>query len=135
MDTLKREVLAHPARAIAFGVMGTIASFIIAVVLCITVIGIPVAVVGLLLATFGSYAGVCAVLTGTGEALVRHKTKNPYMHLFVGCALFLVLGSIPVVGGFITAAVALAGIGVMFATRGAGFVPPRGGRTPSATLT
>jgi hypothetical protein len=133
METLKREVVARPMRAIAFGVMGSIASFIVVVVLCITVIGIPVAVVGILLAVFGSYAGVCAVLTSAGEALVRHKTKNPYMHLFVGCALFLMLGAIPFIGGFITAAVALAGIGVMFATRGAGFVPPR--RNGSATLT
>jgi hypothetical protein len=132
MDTLRREVASRPARAVAFGVMGAIASFVVAVVLCITVIGIPVAVIGILLLSFGSYAGVCAVLTSAGEALVRRKTKNPYTHLFVGCLLFLVLGALPVVGGFVTAAVALAGIGVMFATRGAGFVPPR--RSGGATL-
>ncbi len=140
MDSLRREAASRPARAIAFGVMGAIGSLVAAVILCITVIGIPVAVIGILVVCFGSYAGVCAVLTSAGEALTRHKTKNPYTHLFVGCLLFLVLGALPIIGGFVTAGVALAGIGVMFVTRGAGFVPPRGGRgsvpprTGAATL-
>jgi hypothetical protein len=125
METLRAEVAARPMRSFAMGVVGLLGSILFFIVLCITVIGIPVALLGLFLAVFGGYAGVIAVLTTVGEALLRHKTTNTYVHLAVGCALFLVASSIPFVGGFVTAVVALAGYGVFVATRAAGFIPER----------
>jgi hypothetical protein len=70
------------------------------------VIGIPFAVVGILTGVFAAYAGICGVPAALGAALVRHKSVNPYVHLAVGCLVYLVLGAIPWVGwvgGVVTA--------------------------------
>ena len=125
METLRGEIAARPMRSFALGIVGAIAGLVAVVLLCITVIGIPVAVVGVLCAVFGIYAGICAALTTAGEALTAHKTKNPYAHLAVGCALFLAAGAIPVVGGVLHAVIAFIGIGVLVATHGAGLIKQR----------
>ncbi len=125
METLRAEVALRPMRSFALGVVGLIAAIALVVALCVTLIGIPVAIVGLLLGVVAAYAGIAAVLTTAGEALLRHRTESPYVHLAVGCGLFLVIGAIPLVGGLVKVAVALIGIGVLVATRGAGLVPVR----------
>ncbi len=125
METLRGEAATRPMRSLAVGIIGFPAAILAVIALCVTVIGIPVALVGIILAIFGGYAGVIAVLTTAGEALLRHKTQNTYVHLGVGCALFLVLSSLPVIGPILTVAVIFAGVGVIVATRAAGFVPNR----------
>jgi hypothetical protein len=80
-----------------------------------------------ILGVFGVLGAMCAVLSVAGEALLRHKTENPYVHLAVGCALFVALSAIPWVGGFVVLAVLLASVGVLFATRGAGLFVRRSG--------
>ncbi len=81
----------------------------------------------MLCAVFAAYSGICAVLSTVGAALVKHRSDNVYVHLAVGCAVFLVLGALPWVGEWVTMAVILTGIGSVIATRGAGVVPPRRG--------
>jgi hypothetical protein len=130
METLRVEAASKPMRSFAVGVVGSLVALVLFVACCVTLIGIPVAIVGLLLFVFGAYAGVCAVLTVVGQALLRHKTKSPYVHLAVGCALFMVLGALPFVGGFFIAATALVGIGVLIATRAAGLVKAKNGKRP-----
>ncbi len=125
METLRGEVATRPVRSFALGIVGIPAAILAVAALCITVIGIPVAFVGIILAIFGAYAGIIAVLTTVGEALLRHKTQNAYVHLGVGCLLFLVLSSLPGLGHIVTLVVIFAGIGVVVATRAAGFVPER----------
>jgi len=125
METLRGEIATRPMRTLALGVVGLISGIVVLVLLCVTVIGIPVALVGLLVAVFAGYAGVIAVLTTAGEALLRHKTQSSYVHLALGCALFLVASSLPWIGGFVSVAVVLTGIGVIVATRGAGLVPKK----------
>jgi hypothetical protein len=127
MGYLETEAAERPMRSFALGVVGSVAMVVVAVLLCVTLIGIPVAVVGVLAAVFGAYAGVCAVLTAVGSAMLRRWTGNAYLHLAAGCALFLLLGFIPYVGVWVTVAVILTGIGVVVATRAAGYIPPRGG--------
>jgi hypothetical protein len=137
METLRGEVATRPMRSFALGVVGLLSGIVLIIVLCVTVIGIPVAIVGALLAVFAGYAGVIAVLTTVGEALFRHKTQNTYVHLAVGCALFLVASALPWIGGLVTFGVILTGIGVVVATRAAGLVPRKNGvaagpyRTPA----
>ena len=80
---------------------------------------------------FAILGAMCAVLSVVGEALLRHKTKSPYVHLAVGCALFMLLGALPFVGGFVVAATALVGVGVLIATRAAGLVKPKNGSRPA----
>jgi hypothetical protein len=89
-------------------------------------VGIPFAIIGLLLGFVAMWAGACVVLETAGGAIVGHRTKNGYVHLAVGCGLYLVLSAIPYIGGFITAAVLLISIGSLVSTRLAGFIPRKG---------
>jgi hypothetical protein len=130
MEVLRAEAAVRPMRSFALGVVGTIAAIALVVALCVTLVGIPVAIVGLLVAVVAGYAGMAAVLTTAGEALLKHRTESSYVHLAVGCALLMVVGAIPVVGGLVRVAVALVGIGVLVATRGAGLFPPKAARLP-----
>lgn len=125
MESLRAESATRPMRSLALGIIAIPAAIVAAICLCVTVIGIPVAILGLMLLIFGGYAGIIAILTTIGEALLRHKTPNTYVHLAAGCALLLVTGAIPVVGPIVFIAICLAGVGVVVATRGAGLLPNR----------
>ena len=128
MEQLQTEVAARPMRSFGWGVLGSLLGLLVLVVLCVTIIGIPVAVVAVLAAVFAVYAGICGVLAAVGAALVRHKSKSPYVHLAVGCLVYLLLGWLPWIGGWVTAALVLTGIGVIVVTRAAGLVPKKRGR-------
>jgi hypothetical protein len=131
VDSLKVEVASRPMRSFALGIVGSIVGVLALIVMCITVVGIPLAIVGVLAAALAIYGSITAVLTTVGQALLAHKTSNPYMHLALGCALLFITASIPVVGGFVVAAVVFTSIGALVATRAAGFVPPRSRQTPT----
>ncbi|HTQ41805.1 MAG TPA: polymer-forming cytoskeletal protein [Polyangiaceae bacterium] len=131
MESLRFEVAARPMRTLALGLVGLLGGVVVLIALCVTVIGIPIALVGALLGVLGMFGAMCAVLSVVGEALLRHRTTNQYVHLAVGCALFVALSALPWVGGFVGLITALAGIGTLVATRGAGFFVKRnGGGTP-----
>lgn len=123
MEKMQAEVAARPMRSFALGVVGSIAAGALVVALCVTVIGIPFALVASLVGVFAGFAGLAAVLTTVGAAVLGHRTKNPYAHLAIGCVLYLVVGGIPFLGGLASAAAVLIGLGVLVATRGAGFFP------------
>jgi len=128
---LRVEVAARPMRTFALGVVGCVVGTTVLVALCVTILGIPVAVVGALASVLVAYAGVTAVLTTAGEALLRHRTTSSYAHLALGCLLYFFIGLLPWVGFWVHVAVGIVGIGAIVATRGAGFVPvrPRRGGT------
>ncbi|WP_438024814.1 hypothetical protein [Sorangium sp. So ce233] len=125
METLKVEIAARPMRSFALGVVGVLGAVALAVALCVTLIGIPFAVIGLLLAVIAVVAGGCAVLETAGAGVFGHRTRNPYVHLAIGCLGLLFVSGIPYVGGAICAAVALIGAGALVATRLAGLIRPK----------
>jgi cytoskeletal protein CcmA (bactofilin family) len=128
-DTLEH----RPGITFLTGFLAMLGMPVLFILLCVTVIGIPVALVVAMAGGFAVLGAMCAVLSVLGEALLRHKTENPYVHMAVGCTLFVALSAIPYVGGLVVAAVMLAGVGVLVATRGAGFFAKKngngGGRT------
>ena len=83
--------------------------------------------VAAVVAGFAILGAMCAVLSVVGEGLLRHRTENPYVHLGVGCALFVALAAIPWIGHIVIVATILAGIGVLVATRCAGLLKRRNG--------
>ena len=131
MDTLRMEVAARPMRSFAMGIVGSLAATVGLLALCITVVGIPFAALALLVGVFSVYAAICSVLTTFGAAVAGHRTKNPYVHLLIGCIAFLVLGAIPFIGGFTTFVLCMVAIGSLVSTRLAGVVDRR---TPKAQL-
>ncbi len=125
MEKLKVELASRPMRSFATGVIALIGWIVLMVVLCVTVVGIPFALVTLLGGIVAAFAGLSAVLETIGSALLGHKTRNPYVHLAFGCGLFLVVGTLPFVGELLKLAVLLTGFGCVAATRGAGFFPAK----------
>lgn len=138
MERLRVETAARPMRAFALGLVGAlvggIAALIAIVILCVTVVGIPIAVFGVLAAVFAVYGAIAAVLTTFGAAVIGHRTKNTYLHLLFGCAVFLVASSLPIVGGLVTFAVTMIAIGTLVSTKLAGFLEKKRPTPPSFGL-
>jgi hypothetical protein len=126
MEKVRVEIASRPMRAFATGLVGTIfgsiGAGVLLTVLCVTVIGIPVAVVGVLAAVLAVYGAIASVLTTVGAAVVGHRTQNPYLHLLLGCAAFLVLFSIPYVGWVVSFVVTMTAIGALILTRVGGLL-------------
>lgn len=120
MEKLELEVAARPARTFALGVVGFVVAVAAVAVLCVTLVGIPFAIIGVIAGTFAASAGVVAALVVLGNALAGHRTKNRYLHLGLGCAIYLVLGNIPWLGDMVDFTVICFGIGALVASRGAG---------------
>ena len=70
-------------------------------------------------------AALLAVEIAGAMRVVRRSSLSTYVHLALGCAIYVVLSSLPFVGHFVTAAVALIGFGTLVATRGAGLIKLR----------
>ena len=122
MDRLRTAVAEKPVASIAYGIAGVIGSIAGVVVLCVTVIGIPFALVFLMALAVAVAGALTASLTTAGAALLQHRTKNHYVHLALGSALFAVCGVLPWLGGWLQCAVVLASFGILVTTRVAGFV-------------
>lgn len=125
METLRVEVARAPMKQLGFGIVGFFGFLLAAVLLCVTIVGIPVALVGIFLGIVAMYGGMVAALTVIGAALVRHKSENPYAHLAVGCALFFVVYPLPWIGPWLVAALMAVGIGALVTTRVAGYFPEK----------
>ncbi len=131
-DQLKLQIASRPMRTFATGIVGSLAAVVVLAVLCVTIIGIPFAVIGLLLGCLAVFGAMCSVLETFGAAVLNHRTKNPYVHLAFGCLVYLISGAIPVVGGIVTIAVVFTAIGSLVATRCAGLIPA-GKNAPSGS--
>jgi hypothetical protein len=132
MERLQVEIAARPMRTFALGIVGILGAVVAMVALCVTVIGVPVALIAALLFALGTFAGTCAVVETLGKAVSAHRSQSTYVHLAVGCAFFLVASAIPYIGPIVMSVVAIIGIGSLVATRAAGLVPMRGlGQAPS----
>jgi hypothetical protein len=123
MQLLQSEIALRPMRSMALGIASVFVAVVLIVLLCVTIVGIPVALAAIFIGILAGYAGICATLSVVGSALVAHRSENPYVHLAVGCGVFLIAGAIPYFGSLITVLILLAGLGAFAATRAAGFIP------------
>jgi hypothetical protein len=114
MEKLELEVAARPARTFALGVVGFFGVFAL-------VVGLWFAIIGFLASILAATAGIVAALAVLGNALAGHRTANRYLHLALGCSIYLVLGNIPWLGEFVDFVLICFGIGSLIASRAAGF--------------
>lgn len=124
-EMIKVEFAARPMRMFALGIAGFFGGLLTLAALCVTLIGIPFAAIGLLLAILATFAAMTSVLEVVGRAFIGHKTKNEYAHLALGCTLFAVTMMIPVVDDIAKVVLMFVSIGSLVATRGAGLIPER----------
>jgi len=136
-ESLRSAIAEKPMRSIALGIVGLLGTLVSLVLCAVTIIGIPIAALGAVSAIVLAFAGTTSALTVLGAMVFGHKHKNIYVHLAVGCALFMVLGLVPVAGGLFQAAIVFAGMGGIVATRALGLLtrkPKPGGHPYRTTL-
>ncbi len=134
VERLRTELISRPIRSVFVGLGSFVAIGLLVVMLICTVLGIPVAVLLAVGAPVVMLLGGCVILTTVGGALLQHRSTNPNVHLAAGCALFFLIGLIPVVGSIMHLVLALAGLGIMVATRGAGLITKPSDTPPSSGM-
>jgi hypothetical protein len=117
MEKLRSEVALRPMRMFATGALFAIGASLFLGFLCITVIGIPFAVIASLALILGVFAGQVALASVVGEALIRHKTQNPYVHLAVGAGIFAALQLVPWIGTLATVVACCIAMGTLYENR------------------
>jgi hypothetical protein len=126
MKDLSAEIKARPFKSGLTGLLGMAALVPITVVLCITLIGIPVAVVLLIASMLVTALGLTAVASELGlKVPVLRGRKTQAVVLALGLLVLLGLGTIPVLGAVVMNLASLVGFGAAIRTR-FGNRPPRG---------
>ncbi len=122
---------------IGWGLIMAIGLPIVSVLVMVTLIGIPLGLIGLLsLALLYSLGYVIAALL-LGRRLLA-EPRNVVLAFLVGLLILRVVGLIPVLGGLVTAAATIYGVGALTITawraaRGPGNAPPRDTQPPLTT--
>ncbi|WP_434348818.1 hypothetical protein ACN6A1_16845 [Myxococcus virescens] len=118
MKQLGEEVRRKPVQAGLTGFVGLLAMIPLTVVLCITIIGIPVALVLWMAAPVAAALGYAAVASELGTRLpIFRGRKTQAVVLALGLLVLMVVGSLPIVGPLITTLVALMALGAVVRTR------------------
>jgi hypothetical protein len=135
MERMQQELSERPMRAFGIGLATMIGGFFALILLCVTIIGIPVAILIVLVGALGVYAGMCAVFLELGALVLEDRTPSPYAHLALGCLMYLIFGTLPVIGWIATAVAVVCGLGLLVSTRFAGLIgrPPAQLTSPAST--
>jgi hypothetical protein len=122
-------VEAHPGLATAAGLFAWVAVIPVAILLCCTIVLIPLVLVEFVLLVAGTFIGHAALALLIGrrfyELLQPKTTPSPLVALVLGLVLLTAAELVPVVGTLVLLLVALVGLGAVIIT----FVPdaPSGG--------
>jgi hypothetical protein len=111
---VKQVIREQPGRSVLRGVGGVLALSVLLIALCITIIGIPVALV-LGLATFAlGYVALSGAASVLGGALpVAALKQNMIAQMAVGSLLLFIISLVPVLGGICVAVLCLMGLGAI----------------------
>ena len=117
MKELGAEIRAQPVRSGLVGVLGAMALIPTLVVLCVTIIGIPLAFALLVVAPLATALGITAAASELGTRLpVMRGRKTQAMVLALGLLLLLVVGRIPVLGPIVLTFTSLMAFGAVIRT-------------------
>jgi hypothetical protein len=117
-STLQVAVAKLPLRALAAGFLGVIAGAILTLVLVITIIGIPAALVLALGLFLSAYVGLAIAGSVIGAVLpIESLRDRPVLQLGVGVAILFVISQAPILGGVLIIGATLIGLGAVLLTR------------------
>ncbi|WP_141327189.1 polymer-forming cytoskeletal protein [Myxococcus sp. AB025B] len=118
MKQLGDEIRARPVQSGLTGLLGVVAMIPLTVVLAITIIGIPAALVLWMAAPLAAALGFAAVASELGTRLpVMRGRKTQAVVLALGLLVLLVVGAIPVFGAIVSCLVVLIALGAVIRTR------------------
>jgi hypothetical protein len=119
LERVQRAVARAPLQSAAVGLLSVAVALLAIAALVITVVGIPAAAIVGLGSALALYAGLVAVAAAIGRLLpVPALRDRPIAQLGSGVLMLWLVGLVPVVGGLLSWAVALLGLGAVVFTRG-----------------
>jgi hypothetical protein len=119
LEAIQSKLMREPLRSLASGFLGLVAGAALTLVLTITIVGIPGAIVLALGLCWGAYLGLATTASVIGAALpVASLAGRPVLQLAVGTAILFVVSRVPVIGTLLTFFAMLAGLGAVIVTRG-----------------
>lgn len=107
-------------RSLAIGALSWVLGLILAVILALTILGIPLTLAILLVLAAGGAMGNVAIGWLIGRSVLHRVTQreaSPVMEAIVGVAILAVLESIPVMGFLLSIFIALLGVGAALLSR------------------
>ncbi len=117
-EALQVTIVKRPLPSFGYGILGIVGSVIAIVVLAITIIGIPAAVLGAIAFPIALYVGLAAFAAVFGAALPLEQLRGkPVLQLAAGVGTLWLVSLIPFMGAFATAVAAALGLGALFITR------------------
>lgn len=118
MQALQRQIVTQPVRSLASGFLGLVAGAVLTVVLVITIVGIPGAIVLALGGFLGAYFGLATAASVIGAALPAPALKDhPVLQLAVGILILFLVSRIPVIGPLAAFMATMIGLGAVIVTR------------------
>ncbi|GEN12262.1 hypothetical protein SAMN05443572_107418 [Myxococcus fulvus] len=118
MKQVGDEIRARPVQSGLTGLLGVVAMIPLTVVLAITIIGIPAALVLWMAAPLAAALGFAAVASELGTRLpVMRGRKTQAVVLALGLLVLLVVGAIPILGAIVSFLVVLIALGAVIRTR------------------
>jgi hypothetical protein len=117
-EALQVAIVRQPLRSFGMGLLGTIGAVVAIVVLAITVIGIPAAVLLAIALPFAIYIGMAAFASVFGTLLpVEALRGKPVLRLGAGVLALFVASLVPFAGSIAVAVAAVVGLGALVITR------------------
>ncbi len=112
-------VRAHWLRSLGIGLLALAVTPLLVILLLVTVIGIPFALLWIVFLGFGLWLSKIFVSVALGSALTKYfkKNWNAYLIYTSGLAIISLIGLIPIVGGIVGFIVALIGLGAIATTK------------------
>jgi putative zinc finger protein len=101
-------------RSFAIGLAAAVTLPVAALIVCVTIIGIPLAVLTFMLGAIGLYFSKAVIAQIIGRAVLRNRPTPPHFAatLFVGLVIVIVAINLPWIGGFANLLLTLTGFGV-----------------------
>jgi hypothetical protein len=115
---VQRAIVERPVRTLATGTLGMLVSGVLLLALCVSLIGIPLAIVLAMIAPVVAAAALASVVPVIGAMLPTRKLDGrPVARLAAGALALFVITRIPLVGGLALGLALLAGLGALVLTR------------------
>ena len=118
LGRVQRAIVDRPVRTLATGTLGMLIGGVIFLALCVSLIGIPLAIVIAMVTPVAFAAALSSVVPVVGAMLPTRKLEGrPVARLAAGALVLFVVTRIPVVGGVALGLALLAGLGALALTR------------------
>lgn len=136
LRALQTTMIRDGVKTAATGMLGYVAAVVAIVLLCVTLVGIPAAVILGVALPVATYVGLAAAATVIGAALPLPQLKdNEVLQLAAGVGLLFVCSLVPFFGGIATAVIACLGFGALVRTRFSDALPGDLPSSPEPTPT